>query len=47
MSSQYGVRGIPHVVVIDREGVVRLVKTGAGEATAKEIYAKIKDLLKS
>ena len=46
MSSQYGVRGIPHVVLIDQEGVVQLVKTGAGEATAREIHAKIKDLLK-
>ena len=45
MSGQYGVRGIPHVVLIDREGVVRLVKTGAGEQTAKQIHAKVKDLL--
>ncbi len=45
MGSEYGVRGIPHVVLIDREGVVQLVKTGAGDATAKEIHAKIKELL--
>ncbi len=45
MSSQYGVRGIPHVVLIDKKGIVQLVKTGAGEATAKEIHAKIKALL--
>lgn len=47
MSGQYGVRGIPHVVLIDREGVVQLVKTGAGEATAKEIHAKIKELVET
>ena len=45
MSGEYGVRGIPHVVLIDREGVVQLIKTGAGEATAKEIHAKIKELI--
>ncbi len=47
MGSEYGVRGIPHVVLIDRDGVVQLVKTGAGEATAKEIHAKIKALLET
>ncbi|MGB7343203.1 MAG: TlpA disulfide reductase family protein [Pirellulaceae bacterium] len=46
MNGQYGVRGIPHVVLIDGDGVVQLVKTGAGEKTAKEIEAKIKELLK-
>ncbi len=45
MQSDYGVRGIPHVVLIDREGIVQLVKTGAGEATAKEIHAKIQELV--
>jgi thiol-disulfide isomerase/thioredoxin len=45
MSSNYGVKGIPHVVLIDRDGTVQLVKTGAGPATAKEIHDKIKDLL--
>ena len=45
MSSNYGVKGIPHVVLIDRDGTVQLVKTGAGPATAKEIHDKIKYLL--
>ncbi|MDG2220192.1 MAG: TlpA disulfide reductase family protein [Rubripirellula sp.] len=45
MSSQYGVQGIPHVVILDQQGVVQLVKTGAGEATANEIEAKIRELL--
>ncbi|WP_372717240.1 TlpA family protein disulfide reductase [Novipirellula sp.] len=47
MPSEYGVRGIPHVVLIDREGVVQFIKTGAGEATAKEIHAKIKELIET
>ena len=45
MSSKYGARGIPHVVLIDQEGTVQLVKTGSGEETAKAIHAKIKELL--
>lgn len=45
MSSNYGVKGIPHVVLIDQDGIVQLVKTGAGEATAVEIHNKIKELL--
>ena len=45
MSAQYGVQGIPHVVLLDQQGVVQLVKTGAGEATANEIEAKIRELL--
>ncbi len=47
MGSEFGVRGIPHVVLVDREGVVQLVKTGAGEATAEEIHAKIKELVEA
>lgn len=42
---EYKVRGIPHVVLIDRKGVVRLVKVGAGEATAKAIEEMIKTLI--
>lgn len=45
MSSNYGVKGIPHAVLIDRDGTVQLVKTGAGPDTAKAIYDKIKELL--
>lgn len=45
MPDEFAVRGIPHVVLIDREGIVQLVKTGAGRATADEIHAKISELL--
>ena len=47
MSSNYGVKGIPHAVLIDREGTVQLVRTGAGPDTAKEIHDKIKELLQA
>lgn len=45
MGSQYGVRGIPHVVLVDRQGIVQFVKTGAGADTAKQIHDKIKELV--
>jgi thiol-disulfide isomerase/thioredoxin len=41
----YAVTGIPHVVLIDRAGKIRLVKVGAGEENAKEIGAMIEKLL--
>jgi thiol-disulfide isomerase/thioredoxin len=41
----YKVTGIPEVVVIDRKGMVRLVRVGSGEANAKAIAEKIKELL--
>jgi peroxiredoxin len=46
LSEYYGVTGIPHVVVIDREGKIRLMKVGSGEANAKEIGDLLADLLK-
>ena len=30
-AQKYGVQGIPHVVLIDRQGVVRYVKVGASD----------------
>ena len=47
LSEFYAVTGIPHVVLIDREGKVRLVKVGAGESNAKEIGAMIAELIAS
>ena len=44
--SYYGVSGIPHAVVIDREGVVRMVKVGSGDANAKAISAMLEKLIK-
>lgn len=41
----YGVTGIPHVVVIDRAGKVRLMRVGSGEANAKAIGEMLEKLL--
>jgi alkyl hydroperoxide reductase subunit AhpC len=41
----YGVNGLPQLVVIDREGVVRLVRVGETEQTLAAVEAEIKKLL--
>jgi thiol-disulfide isomerase/thioredoxin len=45
VSEFYGVTGIPHVVVIDQQGKVRLMKVGSGEANANAISAMLDELL--
>lgn len=45
MQSRYAVTGIPHAVVIDKKGIVRLVKVGSGSQNAEEIESTIKKLL--
>jgi thiol-disulfide isomerase/thioredoxin len=45
LSKFYGVTGIPWVVVIDREGVVRLIRVGSGEANAKAVGDLLESLL--
>jgi thiol-disulfide isomerase/thioredoxin len=44
-SKSFGVTGIPQAVVIDRKGVVRLIRVGSGEANAKAIEEMIKKCL--
>lgn len=46
MYKAYGVSGIPHVVVIDRKGVIRLIRVGSGDANNKAIHAMVETLLK-
>lgn len=46
MHSNFGVTGIPHAVVIDRAGIVRLIKVGSGEANAAAIHDEIARLVK-
>lgn len=41
----FGVTGIPHAVLIDKSGKVSLVRIGSGEANARDIEAKIQELL--
>lgn len=45
MQKEYGVSGIPHAVVIDRKGKIRLIKVGSGEANAVAIEEMIRKLL--
>jgi serine/threonine-protein kinase len=44
-SKDYGVTGIPQAVVIDRDGIIRLIKVGSGEANAREIGDLLEKLL--
>jgi thiol-disulfide isomerase/thioredoxin len=45
MPNAYGVTVIPEVVVIDREGTVRLIKVGSGPDNAREIGDMLEKLL--
>jgi thiol-disulfide isomerase/thioredoxin len=45
MQSNFGVTGIPHAVLVDREGNVQMIKVGSGQANADALHAKIKELL--
>lgn len=45
ITEAYKIEGYPTVIVIDRKGVVQLVKVGGGQEAAQAISAKIKELL--
>ena len=45
VSGKYKVDGIPHVVLIDRKGKIRLVKVGATEENTEAIDRTVKELL--
>lgn len=45
MNRDYGVTGIPHAVLIDKAGYVRLIRVGSGDQNAKEIHDMIEKLL--
>jgi hypothetical protein len=45
LSNQFGVEGIPQIVLVDRKGVVRMVRVGTSDANSAEIASKIKALL--
>ncbi len=45
LSDEYKVEGIPQAVLIDRKGIVRMVKVGSGEENAKALEAEIKKLI--
>lgn len=44
-SAAYGVTGIPHVVLIDQQGKIQMVRIGSGDANARDLEAKIEELL--
>ena len=45
ITQNYKIAGYPTVIVIDRQGVVQLVKTGGGQDAARAVEDKIKQLL--
>ncbi|MFI4875541.1 MAG: TlpA family protein disulfide reductase, partial [Blastopirellula sp. JB062] len=45
MAQYYAVSGIPHIVLIGKDGKIAMVKVGSGEANAKALEAKIKELI--
>ncbi len=45
VSKDYLIQGIPHAVVIDRKGQVRMVRVGSGQENADALHAEIKKLL--
>ena len=47
LAEYYAVSGIPHVVVIDREGKVRLIRVGSGDKNAKDIGEMLEKLIAS
>jgi len=46
LSQDYGVRGIPQAVLIDRKDNIRMVKVGSGEENAADLHEEIRKLLK-
>lgn len=45
LSKFYAVTGIPHVVVIDRQGKVRMIRVGSGEKNANDIGELLEQLI--
>jgi thiol-disulfide isomerase/thioredoxin len=45
MQSNFAVSGIPHAVLIDKKGNVRMIKVGSGEANATALHDMIVELL--
>ncbi|MBI3411885.1 MAG: redoxin domain-containing protein [Planctomycetes bacterium] len=41
----FRVNGIPHAVLIDRTGIVRMVRVGSGQANAEDLHNEIKKLV--
>ena len=46
IDEEYMVQGIPEMVLIDRKGVVRMVKLGNSEENTKALKEKVEELVK-
>ena len=46
LDEYYGVSGIPHVVVLDKEGKIRMIRVGSGKQNAEDIDKLLAELLK-
>ncbi len=44
-SMSYGVSGIPHMVLIDRQGIVRMYAIGSGESSKEKLNQGVKELI--
>ena len=44
-SDHFAVTGIPQAVLVDKKGVVRLIRVGSGEKNAEDLHNMIKELL--
>ena len=42
---RFGVTGIPQAVLVDQQGVIRLIRVGSGEKNQRDLESKIKELL--
>jgi thiol-disulfide isomerase/thioredoxin len=46
LDDYYGVSGIPHVVVLDKQGKIRMIRVGSGKQNAQDIDNLLAELLK-
>jgi thiol-disulfide isomerase/thioredoxin len=46
LDQHYGVSGIPHVVVLDQQGKIRMIRVGSGKQNAQDIDKLLAELLK-
>jgi len=44
-SKDYGIKGIPHVALLDRKGVIRMIRVGNTPENAEALQAEIKKLV--
>ena len=45
LQQEHGVTGIPHAVLLDKQGRIRMIKVGSGEANAQALHQMIETLL--